>query len=825
MRIFALLFGCAVLAAPAFGAVRINEVLANGVTALGGAFDGIELYNDGDLDMDIGGWSLSDSAVNTRKFVFAPGTIIPARNFLAVVLDAANPDNTFGLKASGDAAYLFDPFGSLIEQVPFGLQPPDLSIGRVPDGSDNWVLTTPTFGGTNAPVALAPASGLKINEWMADPSSGDDYFEIYNASANPVAVGGLALSDSAGIPTIIPALSFIGAGRDGFQAFVADDDTGAGADHVAFKLGGGGDTITLMDGATIIDTITFAAQETGVSEGRLPDGADTIRRFPKRATPGAPNFGLITNIVVNELLAHTDPPLEDAVELLNVTDQPVNIGGWYLSDRFNDLTRYRIPDNTIVPARGFKVIYEFQFNAPGGVNPTTPFTYNSAHGGTLFLTAPDELGLLTTYLERSFAATENAVSLGRVMTSDGRTDFTAMACRSFGRDTGLPAGEAGLPIFRMGTGLSNACGPKLGPVVISEIMFRPPDIITDVSTNDDALNEFVELKNITGAAVPLYDPAATTNHWKVRNGIEYEFSTNDVIAPGGFLLLVNFDPVTNTTQLAAFRALYNVPEGVPILGPYAGKLANAGETLELFKPDPPQGPGRVDEGFVPQILVEKVRYRDEAPWPTNASGTGLSLQRSPAIGYGNDPANWTVEVPTAGRGNTHEIEITTQPANTLVLVSNTVALSVQTRGTTPSFQWFRNKKPIRGATNAVLTLTNASVKKSAGLYSVLVTNQINSVMSSTASVRVITPVSIRAQPKSREVFEGKKAVFLVRAKGTPPLSYQWWKDGAPLANATAFRLVVTNATSLDVGTYSVTVSNVLSGAVSAPATLTLKPPK
>lgn len=822
MKALTLWLGCALIAAcsSASAAVRINEVLANGVSTLGGVFDGVELHNTGDAEVDISNYGLSDELALPPKYLFPAGTKIPARGFVSVTLDPAALVG-FGLKASGDSVHLFDQNGFHVETVTFGLQTADLTIGRVPDGSDTWALTSPTFGGTNAAVALAPVSGLKINEWMADPASGeDDYFEIYNTATNPVALAGLILQDAGAITTTIPALSFIGVGINGFQAFIADDDVAAGADHVAFKLGAGGDSLTLFNpaGPTIVDTISFGLQESDVSEGRLPDGAETVpfRRFPRHPTPGAPNFGLITNIIINELLTHTDPPLEDAVELHNVTAQPVDISGWFLSDRFNDLKRFRIPDNTVIAARGYKVFYQYQFDNP--LSPTA-FAFNSAHGGSVFLTQPDASGTLVSYLERTFPATENGVSLGRVITSDDRTDFVAMACRTFGRDTGLPAGEAGLPVFRLGTGLANSCGPRIGPVVISEIMFRPPDIITDV-TNEDVLNEFIELKNITGTAVPLYDPAALTNHWRLANGVDYEFSSSDVIPAGGFLLVVNFDPNTNATQLAAFRARYGLGSEIQIRGPYAGKLSDTGETIELYKPDPPQDDGP-DEGFVPQILVEKVRYRLESPWPTNASGTGLSLQRATSIGYGNDPKNWFADEPTPGSNNADELAITKQPVSQLVLVSNTTTLVVEANAT--SFQWFRNNKKIAGATNSSLELSNASAKKTGGLYFVIVSNLVSSIRSSTASVQVITPVTIRAQPKSRTIVEGKKPAFVVKAKGTQPIAYQWLHNGVPVPGGTKNRLVITNVTELHEGTYTVTASNILSGAVSQPAVLTVNP--
>ncbi|MBK7997373.1 MAG: hypothetical protein IPK15_01225 [Verrucomicrobia bacterium] len=64
-----------------------------------------------------------------------------------------------------------------------------------------------------------------------------------------------------------------------------------------------------------------------------------------------------------------------------------------------------------------------------------------------------------------------------------------------------------------------------------------------------------------------------------------------------------------------------------------------------------QLPPHPDAGFVPQILVDKVRYSTSAPWPNgSASGTN-SLQRISAVNYGNDPVNWQSAPPTPGRLN------------------------------------------------------------------------------------------------------------------------------------------------------------------------------
>jgi hypothetical protein len=51
----------------------------------------------------------------------------------------------------------------------------------------------------------------------------------------------------------------------------------------------------------------------------LPDGLSSVVSFVETPTPGDSNFLPLPNVVVNEVLTHTDPPLEDAIELRNVT--------------------------------------------------------------------------------------------------------------------------------------------------------------------------------------------------------------------------------------------------------------------------------------------------------------------------------------------------------------------------------------------------------------------------------------------------------------------------------------------------------------------------
>jgi len=635
---------------PVAAGVVINEILADNATALtvdGRTPDVIELYNPSTNAVDLSGMSLNDSPVNVPpRWIFPTGSIVLARGFSVVYADGdAPPSSTntgFGLKKNGGSLFLFKgpPLtNEVLDRVDYGLQTADYSIGRVPAGSTSWTLTVPTFGGTNIAATLGDTSGLRINEWMADPASGDDWFEICNLATLPVALTDLRLTDIFGYQDSyrIPALSYIGVGSNAFQRFEADKpDNPVGPEHVNFKLAKEGDNIYLLasNNATVLDAVNFGTQAMGVSEGRLPDGADTIVSFPETPTPSDANYLPLTSVVVNEILTHTDEPLEDAIELRNLTGAPLNIGGWFLSDDKDSLRKFRIPNDTMIQANGFLVFYEIAFNSDtNGV----PFALSSADGDQVYLSVASEAGVFDGYRSvAKFGPAQNGVSFGRYVNSAGQVDYPALSAHTFGQDT-----PANVQQFRTGGGLNNAY-PKVGPIVISEIMYRPPDIIVPgVSTNDNVVEEFIELRNTSAFTVPLYDPAHTTNGWRLRDAVNFTFNSSHFLPSGGHLILVSFDPSTNSAALAQFQAAYGTNSR--LVGPYSGKLDNSRDSVELVKPDPPQ-----TNGSVPYVLVEKVVYSDSLPWPTNADGLGKSLQRVSDSGYANDPTNWFAAVPALG---------------------------------------------------------------------------------------------------------------------------------------------------------------------------------
>ena len=92
--------------------------------------------------------SISDSPTNKTKFVFPQGMAIAAGQYMVLFADddvvtVPGPHLGFSLSEGGEGVFLYDRLtsgGALLDSVEFGVQLPDLSIGRV--GQDgHWALT------------------------------------------------------------------------------------------------------------------------------------------------------------------------------------------------------------------------------------------------------------------------------------------------------------------------------------------------------------------------------------------------------------------------------------------------------------------------------------------------------------------------------------------------------------------------------------------------------------------------------------------------------------------------------------------------------------
>jgi len=169
--------------------------------------------------------------------------------------------------------------------------------------------------------------------------------------------------------------------------------------------------------------------------------------------------------------------------------------------------------------------------------------------------------------------------------------------------------------------------------------------------------------------------------------------------------------------------------------------------------------------------------------------------------------------------------ILTQPSNQTVVVGSNASFTVTASGTLPLvYQWAFNGTSLAGATDSLLTLTNVQLPE-AGSYSVMVTNDFGSELSSNATLSVLVPPAITTQPSNQTVSAGSDANFSVLASGTAPLAYQWAFNGTNLPGAVSSALTLTNVQSAQGGSYSVSVTNDAGSVLSSNAVLiVLEPP-
>lgn len=523
-------------------------------------------------------------------------------------------------------------------------------------------------------------------------------------------------------------------------------------------------------------------------------------------SPGAqdPSPAHIPPVYINEVLAFPLPGQIDAIELYNPNNFAVDISHWYLSDDFGTPKKYRIPPGTIIPANGYLVFTEDHFNAPG-----SPTAFGlGARGDDVYIFSGNAQGRLTGYYHGfDFGAAPQGMTLGRLVNSVGDDKFIIQVAPTLG---------------------TNNAGPLMSPVVVTEIMYHPPDLLEGTNVISNYQDEFIELYNASASPVALYDMAAPTNTWFLRDAVSYVFPQGVVMPPQSYLLVVPFDPATNAAALAAFRARYQVPPSTPIYGPWSGRLNNDGDFIELIRPGVPALLAGTGLYAIPEILVDKVAYGNTTPWPCGTSGTGNSLQRLQPAAFGNEPANWVADVPTPGAATVPKpaglATIVNQPLSQAVPVGANATFNVGVCGLPPFYyQWQFNGASIPNATNSYYTVNNAQLAQT-GPYSVIVSNAAGITLSLPAYLYVQTRPNIVAQPQSQTVLGYTTVSFSVTPQGTPPFWYQWRFDGGDIPGATNQTLVITNVQGSQAGTYNVLVYNTAGSVLSSNAILNINLP-
>ena len=285
--------------APLGTSLRLSELLAINHGAVlapdGLPADWLELHNPQTNALSLAG--LTVEIDQTSRPPLTVGLQIPAEGRLLLwaterMLPVGVPNLGRSLPDRGAVVSLVDPMGRLLDQLRYGAQLTNQSIGRTGANNGWGLLSDLTPGQTNGPPSVVGEIGsVRLNEWLVSVTNGFEWLELHNPSGLPVDLGGSFLSDDPSISgigqyvfaplTLIPS--------EGFLRLYATGDSDLGPDHLNFRLDRWGETLRLSSPIrTLIDQVNYGIQVPGVAEGRLPDGSSRIVALPD-PTPLAPN--------------------------------------------------------------------------------------------------------------------------------------------------------------------------------------------------------------------------------------------------------------------------------------------------------------------------------------------------------------------------------------------------------------------------------------------------------------------------------------------------------------------------------------------------------
>ncbi|MBN1362494.1 MAG: lamin tail domain-containing protein [Sedimentisphaerales bacterium] len=496
------------------------------------------------------------------------------------------------------------------------------------------------------------AESLRISEIMYHPSDtgnpddpNTEFVELVNVGDTTISLNLVRFTD--GIDFAFPDVEL----APGARCLLARDIAAIKARYgsrlsvlgqYAGNLNNAGERIELVDAAGgVIQSFTYRDDWYRLTDGggfsltacdpagTSADGWNAKEAWrPSAAVEGTPGFsdgGLLVQpgaVVINELLANSSGGIPDWIELHNTTDETIEIGGWFVSDDVKALTKYEIAPGTAIGPHGYAIFTdETHFGDGDDPGCHEPFGL-SRDGETVYLHSGSG-GALTGYSEwQEFGASEPGVSLGRYLADSGGACYF-------------------VPLTAPTPGSANA-SPRVGPIVISEIMYHP-------SGHADA--EYIELLNIGDADVTLYDFERDAP-WRLSDnpdaptiellfGAEYPIT----LTPGQYFLIVKDWSVFKNEHVGRLPSL--------VMEWRTGSLSDAGATVTLSRP------GELDDdGQRRWYSVDAVAYSDGShpdafdgaadPWPAEADGQGLSLTRLDARRYGDDPANWQATDPSPG---------------------------------------------------------------------------------------------------------------------------------------------------------------------------------
>lgn len=607
--------------------VIINEIM---YSPSGGEPEWIEIYNNSDHDINLKDWIVSDLLANPTSIAIKNDFTISPNKYAVISKDNSIVNyhrfipanllvlNFATLNNDRDGVVLRDNRGTVIDSVFYSNQwggTSGFSLERISatinsNNQFNWASSKDAEQSTPGRInSITPKQfDLSVSDILFSPrfpTNGDDV-TIFSKIKNNGSVEA--------------------------QSFTIEYYIDTDSNNVVDKLLSSITSSNLNSGDSMLVESTLpilSLQRKTLSAVRIiyTVDEDTLNNYLERSIePGFP-----PNIVkINEVMYNPADGKPEWVELINVSNDSINIKSWLISDVLTTPTKSFITNQSILIAPGefFIVAKDTSFNSTYQTTNTKVF-YSSF--GSLGNTSDGVIiydfrnGIIDSLFYRSSWGGKKGYSLERISFDKPTNDSTNwLTCLDkSGSTPGRENSIFRVPLYDRNT------------VVINEIMYNP----------ESGNGEYVEFYNLTSDSINLGGWKFEDENKNVNRLIETSF----LLPPNEYFVLCSDSTVVNKFSLYDYQ--YKNILGTTSLG-----LVNAGELILL----------KDARGNV----IDSVFYSDSWNNKNIATTKGKSLERINPNISGNDPSNWSTSVNslggTPGKPNSIFAENLNQTANVTV---------------------------------------------------------------------------------------------------------------------------------------------------------------
>jgi alpha-tubulin suppressor-like RCC1 family protein len=308
----------------------------------------------------------------------------------------------------------------------------------------------------------------------------------------------------------------------------------------------------------------------------------------------------------------------------------------------------------------------------------------------------------------------------------------------------------------------------------------------------------------------------------------YQWNKNGAAISGATAAAFTIAAIAQTDN----NAQYNVQ----VTNPAGSAASDSANIIVAATPQPPvitSNPTALITVAVGQTASMSVTATSADPmtyqWTHNSvaiTGATNANYTTPALGEADTGSIYDVTVSNSAGSVTSTsttvqvivpISIAIQPQSITTIEGQTATFGVTASGTGPIYyQWQKAGKDIIGSMGSTYTTAATALTDSGTTYAVVVGDgrNIGNRITSDSVILTVIPApaapTISKQPVDVVARVGTTATFSVSAAGAAPLSYQWSKNGAPIAGATAASYTTPNLTTSDDGAlFAVVVSNLV----------------